>query len=86
MGEAKRELTAVLLALLLYPEDSGSILLRNIGKHLPNCALFYPGDNNLQRFRVSENRVLKRILGSKREGVMGGWRKLYALKLHNLYS
>jgi hypothetical protein len=27
-----------------------------------------------------------RIFGPKRDGVMGGWRKLYNEKLHNLYS
>jgi hypothetical protein len=35
--------------------------------------------------RVFENRVLRRIFGSKRDGVMGGWRKLYNEELHNLY-
>jgi hypothetical protein len=33
-----------------------------------------------------ENRVLRRIFGSKRDEVMGGWRKLYDEELHNLYS
>jgi hypothetical protein len=33
-----------------------------------------------------ENRVLRRIFGLKRAGVMGGWRKLYNEVLHNLYS
>jgi hypothetical protein len=27
-----------------------------------------------------------RIFGPKRDGVTGGWRKLYNEKLHNLYS
>jgi hypothetical protein len=27
--------------------------------------------------RVFKNRVLRRIFGSKRDGVMGGWRKLH---------
>jgi hypothetical protein len=35
---------------------------------------------------VFENRVLRRILGPKRDGVTGGWRKLYNEELHNLYS
>jgi hypothetical protein len=30
--------------------------------------------------------VLKRIIGLKRDEVMGGWRKLYNEELHNLYS
>jgi hypothetical protein len=35
---------------------------------------------------VSENRVLRRILGPKREAVAGGWRRLYNEELHNLYT
>jgi hypothetical protein len=35
---------------------------------------------------VFENRVLRRIFGPKRDGVAGGWRKLYNEELHNLYS
>jgi hypothetical protein len=38
------------------------------------------------RFRVSENRVLKRVFGPKREEVAGGWRRLHNEELHNLYS
>jgi hypothetical protein len=30
--------------------------------------------------------VLRRIFGSKRDGVTGGWRKLHNEELHNLYS
>jgi hypothetical protein len=35
---------------------------------------------------VFENRVLRRIFGTKRDGVTGGWRKLHNEELHNLYS
>jgi hypothetical protein len=35
---------------------------------------------------VSENRVLRRIFGSKRDEVTGDWRKLHNEELHNLYS
>jgi hypothetical protein len=35
---------------------------------------------------VSENRVLRRIFGPKREEVMGGWRRLHNEDLHNLYT
>jgi hypothetical protein len=35
---------------------------------------------------VFENRVLRRILGAKRDGVTGEWRKLYNEELHNFYS
>jgi hypothetical protein len=31
-------------------------------------------------------RVLRRIFGSKRDGVTGGWRNLHNEELHNLYS
>jgi hypothetical protein len=34
----------------------------------------------------SENRVLRRILGPKRDDVTGGWRKLHNEELHGLYS
>jgi hypothetical protein len=36
--------------------------------------------------RVFEKRVLRRIFGSKRDEVKGGWRKLHYEELHNLYS
>jgi hypothetical protein len=35
---------------------------------------------------VIENRVLRRIFGSKREEVAGGWRRLHNEKLHKLYA
>jgi hypothetical protein len=35
---------------------------------------------------VSENRLLRRIFGPKREGVAGDWRKLLNEELHNLYA
>jgi PAS domain-containing protein len=38
------------------------------------------------RFRVFENRALRRIFGRKREEVTGGWRKLHNEELHGLYS
>jgi hypothetical protein len=38
------------------------------------------------RLRVFENRVLRRIFGSKRDEVTGGWRKLHNEELHGLYS
>jgi hypothetical protein len=38
------------------------------------------------RLRVSENRVLRRILGPKRDEVTGEQRKLHNEELHNLYS
>jgi hypothetical protein len=38
------------------------------------------------RFRMYENRVLRRIFGPKREEVAGGWRRLRNEELHNLYT
>jgi hypothetical protein len=35
---------------------------------------------------VFENRVLRRIFGSKRDKVTGDWRKLHTEELHNVYS
>jgi hypothetical protein len=35
---------------------------------------------------VSENRILRRIFGPKRDEVTGEWRKLHSEDLHNLYS
>jgi hypothetical protein len=35
---------------------------------------------------VFENRMLRGIFGPKRDEVIGGLRKLYNEKLHNLYS
>jgi hypothetical protein len=38
------------------------------------------------KLRVFENRVLKGIFESKRDGLMGGWRKIHNEDLHDLYS
>ena len=39
-----------------------------------------------RRLRVFENRVLRRVFGSKREEVTGEWRKLHYKELSDLYS
>jgi hypothetical protein len=39
-----------------------------------------------RRLRVSENRVLRKVFGSKRDDVTGEWRSLYNDKLNDLYS
>jgi hypothetical protein len=36
--------------------------------------------------KLFENRVLRRIFGTKRDEVTGGWRKLHNEELHNVYS
>jgi len=38
------------------------------------------------RLRVSENRVLRRVFGPKRDEVTGEWRKLHNEELSDLYS
>jgi hypothetical protein len=38
------------------------------------------------RLRVFENRVLRRIFGSKGDEVTGGWRNLHNEELRDLYS
>jgi hypothetical protein len=38
------------------------------------------------RLRVSENRVLRKIFGPKREEVTGEWRRLHNEELYDLYS
>jgi hypothetical protein len=37
------------------------------------------------RLRVFENRVLRRIFWSKKDGIRGEWRKLYNEELNDLY-
>jgi hypothetical protein len=39
-----------------------------------------------QRWRVFENRIVRRLFVQKREEVVGDWRKLHYEELHNLYS
>jgi len=39
-----------------------------------------------RRLRVSENRMLRRIYGPKRDEVTGEWRKLHNEELNDLYS
>jgi hypothetical protein len=38
------------------------------------------------RLRVFENWMLRRIFGTKREEVAGGWRRLHSEELHKLYD
>jgi hypothetical protein len=38
------------------------------------------------KMRVLGNRVLRRIFGTKRDGVTEGWRKLHNKELHNLWA
>jgi hypothetical protein len=38
------------------------------------------------RLRVFENRVLRRIIGSKRDEITGKWRRLHNKELYDMYS
>jgi hypothetical protein len=38
------------------------------------------------KLRVSENMVVRRIFGPKREEVAGGWRRWHNEEPHNLYT
>ncbi|KAJ4427473.1 hypothetical protein ANN_25121 [Periplaneta americana] len=40
----------------------------------------------IERLRVFENKVLRKIFGAKRDEVTGEWRKLHNTELHALYS
>jgi hypothetical protein len=40
----------------------------------------------MHRFRLSENRVLRKMFGRKRKEVVGGWRRLENEELHNLQA
>ena len=64
-------------------------LLRKVSYYNFTCSLY--GRENCcltlrNRRSVFENRVLRRTLGFKRNGMTGEWRKLQTSKLHNLHS
>jgi hypothetical protein len=44
-----------------------------------------PYSQGKRRLKVSENRVLRRIFGTKRKEVARDWRRLRNEELHNLY-
>jgi hypothetical protein len=50
------------------------------------CETWYLTLKEERRLRVFDNRVLRRISGSKRDEVTGEWRKLNTEKLSGLYS
>jgi hypothetical protein len=47
------------------------------------CSLTFREEH---RLRVFENRVLRRIFGSRTDEVTGGWRKTHNEEFHNLDS
>jgi hypothetical protein len=53
---------------------------------LKECETCYRTLKEKCRPRVFENRALMRILGTKRDEIIGRWRELHNGELHNLYS
>jgi hypothetical protein len=53
---------------------------------LYGCETWFLKLREEHRLRMFENRVLRRIFGSKRNEVTRGWRKLHNEEPHNLYS
>jgi hypothetical protein len=54
--------------------------------HVQGCETWSLTLREEHRLRVFENRVLRRIFGTKRDEVTGDWRKLHNEELHNLFS
>jgi hypothetical protein len=53
---------------------------------LYSCETWSPTLREERRLRVSDNRVLRRVFGPKRDKVTREWRKLYNEELKDLYS
>ena len=52
---------------------------------LYGCETWSPTLREEHRFRVSENKVLKKIFGPKRNEVTEDWKKLHNEELNDLY-
>jgi hypothetical protein len=61
-------------------------VISNLQYVLCECHICFHDPRKQHRFRVSENKVLRRIPGSKTEELTGGWRTLHNEELRNLYS
>jgi hypothetical protein len=57
-----------------------------MGVKLTSDLYLVPKLREERRLRVFENRVLRRIFGTKTDAATGGWRKLHNEELHNMYS
>jgi hypothetical protein len=53
---------------------------------LYGCETWSATPREKHELKMFENRVLRRIYGTKREEVAGGWRRLHNEELHNLYA
>jgi hypothetical protein len=53
---------------------------------LYECETWYLAIREKRRLKVFDNRMLRRLFGSKKDEVTGGWRKLHNEELYNLCS
>jgi hypothetical protein len=71
---------------MFFMGGNSSLLIQNARNiEVLNPALSLVQTNFLW-FNISLDELLRRISGSKRDGVTGDWRKLHNVELHNLYS
>ena len=70
-----------------FPKNLKMMIYRNIilPVVLYGCETWSLTLREERRMRMFENRVLRRIFGSKRDGVTGEWRKLHNEELNDLY-
>jgi len=70
-----------------YPEIINTRIKRNIilCVALYGCKTWSLTLREVHRLRVFENRVLRRILGPRRDEVRGKWRRLHNEELYDLY-
>jgi hypothetical protein len=88
LGNACYHLVQSLLSLCLLPRNVNVKIYETIMVPvvLYGCKTWSLTLREEHRLRVFETRVLRRIFGSKRDEVMGEWRKLNSGELHDLYS
>ena len=73
----------ILLVLFMTPFD---LLIIIVPVVLYGCETWSLTLREERRLRVFENRVLRIVFGSKRDEVIGEWRKLHNEELRDLYS
>ncbi|KAJ4443860.1 hypothetical protein ANN_05647 [Periplaneta americana] len=81
---------------VLFQEGANSAFQEAVGdaitygvmapQHLQRLGLSNGTEQEEQRLRVFENKVLRKIFGAKKDEVTGEWRKLHNTELHALYS
>jgi hypothetical protein len=75
-------LSSRLLSKYLKIKIYGTIILSDVLHGCETCSLTLKEE---RRLRVFENRVLRRVLGPKRDEVTGKWRNLHNEELNDLY-